>query len=403
MVAGFLLPSAGRMDLLTRFVGEANGRVEADAAEVDLCELVMRLLLSDTVILKTHRLLECKDLLNAFGAQGLTKLLESEKLRFTCETFSLAFKYPVGASDEHHFQFLTVWEAERAAYVGRAVERVRLLPIPEAETAAEQIAKHIEAPPTEDTSRVVLSALRKHLNDGAHIVKAGIAKAASNASGGVIDPQSIELSINQQGPSRYRIRTNLTDLSSMSNVECRDAIGRGVLAVAGIYDRFEEMRRHRALSVARDDDLPLFDAYLDFLQTPLDPRQSVQQFRRLVSLTGVPEVSAGTQIDASRLIAVATSSECLEFRQLVRAAVGQSDEELQKRLASLVTRLGVQVTGNVGKGLRWVASTLTFLLPDGGAISGPAVGALDSFVFDKVIKPGGPAVFLNRLYPSIFK
>lgn len=390
------------MPLANRFVGEINAKVDTHRAHLDLPELVWRLLLTDTVILKTHRLLELRGLLACFGTEGLLLLLESGKLRLTCEAFALAFRTPDDAEDEHDFQFLTVWEKNRDEYVANALGGVAKLTFPDAAKAANAIVGYIEQPSDHDAASLeILSGLRARLLEGSSLVRQGISLVARQ-QGFPMPPDEIFVHAEHRGPSTYRITAELPEASPRGGPLRRDTLARGILGVAGIYKRIHEMRRHNALSGTTETDLPILDSYLGFLEHMLDPDAPIAGARRVVELTAAPVVSKTTRIDAKRLVDASRSPECLEFRKLLADGDTLSDRELVERLSSIGARFGVAAAGNVGRGIRWLASTLTAALPDSGVVSGPALGLLDAFVIDKVIKPRGPAVFLNRIYPSIF-
>jgi hypothetical protein len=380
---------------------EINSKVDANRARVDMPELVWRLLLTDTLILQTHRLLELTSLLAAFGTPGLLLLLESGKLRLTCEAFSLGFKLPHDATDESEFQFLTVWEANRDEYVAKALGGVGHLTFPGIAKATDVIARYIEQPPDENSASLkILSALRSRLHEGDPLVRQGIALVAQQTNL-EIAPAELFVHAEPRGPSTYRITSNLAAISSMPAPWCRNTLGRGVLGVARIYERLHQMQRHEALSASKSTDLPLLGTYLDVLEHSLNPNAAIVQAHRVVELTATPVVSNSTKIDAKKLIEASRSTECLEFRKWLMDVHTLSDVEVVQRLGSLSTRFGVAATSNVGRGLRWLACTLVGLPPDIGPVAGAIAGALDTFVIERIIRPGGPAVFLNRLYPSI--
>jgi hypothetical protein len=119
------------VDIRDRFVGAIRQPIvwPPETVQVDLTELVLRLLLTDTLILKTGRLLEIDHLVKAFGIAGLELLLESGKLRLTCEAFTLGYRAPADSKDPHDFEFLTVREGERAEYLRDCVANVARLQV----------------------------------------------------------------------------------------------------------------------------------------------------------------------------------------------------------------------------------------------------------------------------------
>ncbi|MGH8574286.1 MAG: hypothetical protein ACREX8_17170, partial [Gammaproteobacteria bacterium] len=59
------------------------------------------------------------------------------------------------------------------------------------------------------------------------------------------------------------------------------------------------------------------------------------------------------------------------------------------------------VHGKAGKVVRFAITTAAGFLP-GGAFIGTGLGALDSFLVDKVVAEPGPYSFLSETWPSLF-
>jgi hypothetical protein len=70
-------------------------------------------------------------------------------------------------------------------------------------------------------------------------------------------------------------------------------------------------------------------------------------------------------------------------------------------LSKLRDLLRGAVHSPAGKGVRFAATTGVGLIP-GAQLAALGVGALDSFVLEKLIPEPGPTAFLSRLYPTIF-
>jgi hypothetical protein len=265
------------------------------------------------------------------------------------------------------------------------------------------LPKYIEEPPTEEIAQIVCAHLDRHLKKPGQLFSKGIANATLFETGHTIEPAEVEMRIEKRRTSGYRVWTNLESKHFIDPEPARVATGRGILAVAGIYNRLQEMERHNALSGCSERDLPLLDTCLAFLEGALLKDRSVDQFRRVITIGELTTISEDSQIDAAQLIKVASSTECLEFRKWIREVSSMSDEELRERLRSLKSQVGTFATGVGGRTLRFLASTGVGMVPVLGPALGAVVGALDTFVVDKLVAPPGPVVFLNRLYPSILK
>jgi hypothetical protein len=94
------------------------------------------------------------------------------------------------------------------------------------------------------------------------------------------------------------------------------------------------------------------------------------------------------------------SNDAKEFRQWLRGIDHPDDNEVADEIRRIREKLAHAVTSNAGKTVRFAATTgLGVVLPPAGI----ALGALDTFLTDRVLREDGPTAFLGRLYPSIFQ
>jgi len=57
----------------------------------------------------------------------------------------------------------------------------------------------------------------------------------------------------------------------------------------------------------------------------------------------------------------------------------------------------------MGRVIRFGAVSGVGALPVIGMVAGPILGAIDGFLLGRLLPDSGPAVFLSRLYPSMFE
>ena len=392
--------------MLHRFVGSLsvpNGK----GVKLDDAELNLRLLLTDKVILNTHRLAEVNDLVRLFGMKGLMALLEEGKLSLTCEAFSFGFRHDL-VNNEHEFMVQTVQGApiQRDWYLRTAFqENVR------ANTGVAALSKdvwrYIEEPPGAESDQNVRRHLHSRMTNDHELVRQAICVAAQNSEC-IPDwsPDTLDFDIKQSRPETlaYEIRTNLP--ASLTVEQRRQIIASAVSAITNTGMRIDAMERHQALTESKETDLPLLDAHTRFIERALAQAQPIDQFRRVVSIVGPRSPARITRVNARKVIDAAKSAECLEFRRWLEVeAPKKSDEEIQKYFQSWSAKTTSFLGGNVGKSLKWIAVNATQMALDAafpGMQAGFMLGALDAFLLDKVIKPGGPVVFLNQTYPSLF-
>jgi hypothetical protein len=79
------------MDIRRRLLAPCASLVpgEDDVASVDIGTLALRILLFETYILRSIRLLETRALVRAFGFDGLLTLLQSGALKVRLQAFTL--------------------------------------------------------------------------------------------------------------------------------------------------------------------------------------------------------------------------------------------------------------------------------------------------------------------------
>lgn len=79
-----------------------------------------------------------------------------------------------------------------------------------------------------------------------------------------------------------------------------------------------------------------------------------------------------------------------------------ADAEITESFDAVREALGRAVHGTGGKVVRLAVNTAVGLAP-GGALIGAGLGALDSFLLDRVIAQPGPYSFLSHTWPSLLE
>lgn len=79
------------------------------------------------------------------------------------------------------------------------------------------------------------------------------------------------------------------------------------------------------------------------------------------------------------------------------------DSEIVEQLNDIRSKLGVFAQGDTGKASRLAISTLLGWVPGVGALAGLGLGAIDTFLLEKVLPYSGVVAFVDKLYPSIFQ
>lgn len=211
----------------------------------------------------------------------------------------------------------------------------------------------------------------------------------------------IKLNLTPLDETDYKAESNLSAFGLDEQHE-HTAIEAALLSVGALNRRIEDMRTYNALSGSIDEELPLFAGKFEFLSASLSPGSREREFDRILKLKQMPAIGEflpDRSFDVERFLEVRDTKECREFRAWLRTTRFESDQEICDRINSIRIRLAPFVHGITGKSLRVVVSGLVGMIPALGIV----VGALDTFLAEKLFPISGPVLFLSRQYPALFK
>jgi hypothetical protein len=197
---------------------------------------------------------------------------------------------------------------------------------------------------------------------------------------------------------RFEAETNLPQKLNLGVEDVHNILRRAVLGISGVDQRIGEMNAHSALSGFTAEELPLFRSKLDSIVEAYGSQRQEQRFQRLITIAGLPRISADSRIDMEKLLRVRREPEAVEFRGWLADTDKLSDSEIRLRVAGLNVKLGLAAQTGAGKALRLLVTTVASLLPPLGF----TLSALDQFAWDKFARRSGVAAFVQKLYPSIF-
>lgn len=381
---------------INRFSGNLSV-MNGSRFKLNVAELNLRLLLTDKVILHTHRLAEVNDLIRLFGVKGLMTLLESDKLGLTCEAFSFGFRHDLVKSEDE-FLIVNVWGSaeQRDSYLNSAFGE-NVMAGGGTKGLSKDIKRYIEPAPGAENSASVRSHFHSRLMNDRTLLRRALVIVAAE-SGIALDFDKLEVSVEQCAPGllHYKITTNL--LESMPVTQRRWIISSALSAIATVGMRMDVMSRHDALIEFRESDLPILETHLKFLENA----QPMEQLRRTMTLTDAPIATPGSRISADRMIKASSSAEFLQFRRWLQSdAPHQTDEEIQRQFQSRAEALRAFFVGGLGRHLKFIA------IATANAALSPAAGFLldfiDSYLLASALKPTGHVFFVNHTYPSVFE
>lgn len=405
------------MELTKRLIGNCGTLIAGEkTVELDYPALIRRLILFDTYYIKTTRLKELPLLLKIFGHEGLANLLQSKVLRMHCDAFTigqtgqttvLKAREKKGALPLGSYAFSIVSRTNWDEYIQRCFNDL----IKDGLLSAEELKKLdgkiepllVNYP--DDFEKDSLRQLKTDLTNNSPIVKKMVINTLRKRFGGSDSYDNIQFQVEQIDETDYRVATNIATIFSLEQKEVHKIIERDLLAIGGFNQRIEEMRVFNAVSGFNPEEVQLFGEKLGFIMEQINPSLPQEKFQRILNIKGIPETDRlyARTIDVDKLLSIRESVECCEFRNWLSTVDELNDKDIKEKLTRLREKLTELVQTKIGRDVRFLAVTGVGAIPLIGSVAGPVLGALDHFLLDKIFPYSGPATFINRLYPSIFK
>jgi hypothetical protein len=259
----------------------------------------------------------------------------------------------------------------------------------------------------EDYGSSSLDQLKQDLINNNHILKALIKRALYDKHGLIVEPRRYSLTFIQVDNDDFRFETDLGRRLSLGPLEVHKIGESATLALSSIHRRFEDMNTYDSITGSIDNDLPLFQEILFRLARELSPKASEASFQRLIELRNLPSYKTegqGTRIDVSKLLAVRESSACREFRRFLSTVIDMSDKDINEYFDNIKSKLSYFLQSPSAKICRFFATTAVgFIAGLPGVLAGTTSGAIDTFIVDKVFRRSCVLLFINNLYPAIFR
>ena len=165
------------------------------------------------------------------------------------------------------------------------------------------IADCLAVPPA-DSGTPTTQQLVSDLSANSPFIKAAVSRVIARQLRREVAPRDFELEVEQIDDEDVLTRTNLEQVLGIDALARHKLVERGLLAVGGLNQRLELMRRFDAVSGFQGDEAPLFEQKLGFLARMLDPDVNQEQLGRVIELAGLPTVQPGPDVrdlDLARL------------------------------------------------------------------------------------------------------
>lgn len=213
----------------------------------------------------------------------------------------------------------------------------------------------------------------------------------------------IRASISWETENLFKFESNLRDLLGIDETTTTKIIQESVFGIASCNQKILEMREFDSINEFRENELFTLGRKLDRVASLNSHQSGAKALNRVLSLKGLPEIklSANYNIDINKFIKIKQSKECTDFREWLRTINNNtSDKEILDYINNFKAKISNSVNSGQGKIIRFLANTVI------GVFNSPAsigLGAVDTFVADKILPQNGVVSFVNNKIPSIFK
>lgn len=377
--------------------------------------ILENLLLFDAYIVQTQRLREIPFLINAFGVEGVKALFKSGLIKIyfnptyilssppndrayiqTTNSNTIICSYDFGLAHLSNLRNIVSKEMADGLNVVSVKEKDKI-------KIKEGIAKSL-LPFDENEGTTTLKQIKSDLLNNTNMIKKSVLMACKKQLPKCPIFNDFNLTFEEVPNVGHYAITNLPNIANIDTSIVHKIIESGVLANAHLNLQFERMAKYKASFGIPETEIEVLDNRIQSLYLPSNPSNQIEAFHRVINLSGLPDLSKldlTSKFSLEHFLDVRNSPDCTEFRHWLSQTTEFSDEELQDKLQILKSKLAGFVNSNFGRSIRWATSTGLGLIP-GGAFIGPAFGALDTFLTDKVLPSRGPVAFLGSQYSSLF-
>jgi hypothetical protein len=408
------------MSLTRRFLGPIAIQDEKNKViSVDLASLLLRLFLFETCIVHSVWLEDIELLIEVFGTDGMILLFQEGALKVYCESYAIGetgrARADLNFTDNNKRLPLSSY-AYSVIRVKDQDERIRLkleklasspsLPVTTRAYLADEIEKNLILMP-DSFSKVVFDGFYGDLRSRPDVVKIALEIELKRLG---IKPKYLRVRVEETAPEDFRIDSNMAIAYGLSDMMTHKIGDRALMAVASLNAQIALMMTHSSMCGLNDSDLPLLQGKLSLLGALTQSSNDEHRFSRVAQLTGLPVPKFGqTKLDAAAILKIRNSDDCRAFRDWLGTIDAATDEELEERLAGVGATIRSGLNSTYGKVMRFIISnglqlaTGLSLDPVLGTLANVGIGAVDTFLVERLAPRDGIISFLGTEYPSVFK
>lgn len=391
-------------DLSKRFYGACLDTSQEPALETG--SFVERLLIFDSIVLRSAQLVEIEGLVQTFGSEGTTYLIESGVLAVHAEALSCGVRE--NSETSSGLDFVTVRAADRKASASGWLQRIISIPglsYWEAKKLKSLVGTHLVYAPEEFGSEA-RQETRIDLEQRPALVRKALSVAIAEKLGASVDATDVQMSWNK-GAGPYTWNSNLADVLGVTPEVERDIAKKVILGIGHLNEQVEWMKTFEAVTGFRNQEVSLYQQKLGAL-APHPEAKVAEQLSRVVSLSGLPDLGAAARerkLHFDRVLEVRDSDEARAFRDWLRRADEISDDDLTKLVGSLSARMSRIVNAPSGRIMRVLLPTAALMGvdPTTATVAGTILSVLDQFIWDRILPRRGPWSLVAEEFPSLFR
>jgi hypothetical protein len=367
--------------------------------------LLRRLLLFDTVVVKSVRLAEIRLLVRTFGKTGFLQLLNSGVLKISCETMAFITgiaQNNVSIVPPHHFTFGRAELSDRESFLKKQLASLQGIPgLKNAErTAMEEtiLAKLVRPPP--DFGDKLQAQVTSDIRRNTPALRAAIAEQLKIKL--LKSDRPLEVNVEEKKDVVFHVKTNLGSIFGLSEESVHSLLSASISFVANLNHRLAEMEAYSAITGFKDSEAQLLFGRLAGILAPQNPEPLEERFTRVLTIANFPEFVSGQRVDVERLLTARDSAECREFRAWLSGLGDASEAQIAEMVGGIRNKVASMIQKPLAKKLRFATTVGLGLIPLYGPFLGAAAGAADEFLVDRMFPTSGVFAFLTETYPSLF-
>jgi hypothetical protein len=392
------------MNIRQSVLGEIATRSGNEVIGVDLGALLGRLLLFDTVVVKSVGLREISFLIRTFGRLGFLQLINSGVLKLSCEFLAIitaVARDGVPTVPPCHFTFgiAELTEREKKLREGlRSLQGIPGLGNSMRQNMEETIISNLVRPKPDYGPRLQAQ-LESDIRNNTPALRLAVEGKLREA--GAL-PQPFDIRVEETQSRVFHIITNLSNAYGFPEQKTHDLLQTCVSGIATLDQRIADMEAYSSITGFTESEAPLLFGKFAGIIASQNPEPIEKQFARVITLANFPDFVSGRRVDVEKLLRVRESPECLEFRSWLTSLENVPDKEITDMIGGMKNKLGALVKSGPGKAVRLAATTAIGSIPGGGFVASAIAALLDSFLVDRIFATSGVVAFLTQTYPSIF-